>query len=239
MPQRILWARLQSGIEAQPLGHFLNCVGAQFTCPDCTSMTATEVKGAECEVRSDDGVTVTLSAPPIGEDAIYTPAAATSIDNCVVSFLLLILSRAWPTSVLQYEYGWQRKTCRSCSLRGTCDHPTGQCICEPMFSNFDCSYKACPHATCNGGGKCLLSGSCVCEYARFAIDCSISFGCPDECSMKGICEPNGLCRCYAGYIGDSCAITVSVSSAHKLLGPAYGLQSFSALMGLALMISWS
>ena len=97
MPQRILWARLQSGIEAQPLGHFLNCVGAQFTCPDCTSMTAAEVKGAECEVRSDDGVTVTLSAPPIGEDAIYTPAAATSIDNCVVRFLLLILSRAWLT----------------------------------------------------------------------------------------------------------------------------------------------
>ena len=56
-------------------------------------MTEGEVKGAECEVRSDDGVTVTLSAPPIGEDALYTPAAATVIDNCIVRFLFLILLR--------------------------------------------------------------------------------------------------------------------------------------------------
>merc|ERR1712100_160399 len=77
-----------------------------------------------------------------------------------------------------YNFGYQEKICRHCSLRGHCDYPTGMCKCDPMFSNFDCSYMACPHPSCNGGGACLLSGKCVCRYAMFEIDCGISLNAP-------------------------------------------------------------
>lgn len=176
---------------------------AQFTCPDCVTMQTEAVKGAECEVRDDNGVTVTLDAPPLGPDAQYKASNGTVIENCV------------------YEYGWQRKTCRSCSLRGTCNHPTGKCVCDPMFSNFDCSYKACPHPSCNGGGKCLLEGSCVCAYSRFEEDCSISFNCPNDCTLRGYCLPGGTCKCYHGFIGEDCSLQTTVGGAQSKY--AYGL----------------
>merc|ERR1712070_1298136 len=92
------------------------------------------------------------------------------------------------------------------------------CQCQALYSNFDCSYKACPHPTCNGGGKCLLEGSCVCGYSRFESDCKISFNCPNECSLRGACEPGGVCRCFEGFLGADCSIETTVSSAKAVCG---------------------
>jgi len=114
-----------------------------------------------------------------------------------------------------YDFGYQEKKCRSCSLRGQCHDPTGVCICDPLFSNFDCSYMACPHPLCNNGGACLLSGKCVCRYAFFEMDCRINFECPNDCSFQGMCEIGGTCRCYDGFFGADCAIEISISSTSR------------------------
>merc|ERR1719446_674142 len=61
---------------------------------------------------------------------------------------VLLLTPPNGTSMLSgncyYDYAFQTKRCVSCSKRGRCEPTTGKCLCYPQYSNFDCSYMACP-----------------------------------------------------------------------------------------------
>jgi len=155
----------------------LDC--SNYTCPDCTAMNGLPTDQA-CEVwdvnwnpvvflKNPDPVKpVTEHHHALGGAGISVYLANSSIrdGNC------------------HYEYGMQKKIRRHCSLQGYCNAITGHCECRPMFTNFDCSYKACPHQFCNFGGQCLLRGWCVCDYAYFGNDCGINFACPNDCSFQ-------------------------------------------------------
>ena len=77
------------------------------------------------------GTNLTIFPPPFVK---YELSKFTDFDNCY------------------YDYSIQQKVCRSCSeeSHGICDYTKGHCVCDAQFSNFDCSYEACPHPTCNG-----------------------------------------------------------------------------------------
>ena len=77
------------------------------------------------------GTNLTIHPPPFVK---YELSEFTKFDNC------------------HYDFSIQQKVCRSCSeeSHGICDYTTGHCVCDAQFSNFDCSYEACPHPTCNG-----------------------------------------------------------------------------------------
>lgn len=184
----------------------LDC--SNFTCPDCTSMVADPMQSMPCELWDSNEQPVTLIQNPDPYNPVTEwhhiggPGLPVELSNLTVL-----------DGNCYYDFGIQEKVCRDCSLRGQCDNPTGNCVCDPMFSNFDCSYMACPHPLCNNGGVCLLSGRCVCRYAFFEMDCSINFECPGDCSYQGMCEPGGVCRCYEGFYGVDCSIAIATSGA--------------------------
>lgn len=192
---------------------------SNFTCPDCTTMDPTALDPAKrdmpCEIWDhDDRPVVLFNNPPDG--ITRHGVAVTESHHLAGAGKPVYLANA---SILDgncwYDFGDQKKKCRFCSLRGQCHDPTGNCICDPMFSNFDCSYMACPHDLCNKGGSCLLSGKCVCRYAFFGADCSVNFECPNDCTFQGMCQAGGICRCYDGFFGSDCAIEISFSSAYR------------------------
>jgi len=213
---------------------------SNFTCPDCTTMDPNAVNPDErempCEVWEakslgpDPNPVVLLANPPmkvrpadaLPEQEFYVGQAKTQANHPTGAGIDVDLANS---SIFDgncyYNFGFQEKICRQCSLRGYCDYPTGSCKCDPMFSNFDCSYMACPHPSCNQGGACLLSGRCVCRYAVFENDCSVNFECPNECSYQGYCTPGnkggpGACRCYDGFYGEDCSVEVAFSGAARL-----------------------
>lgn len=183
------------------------------TCPDCTYMNApgSSKKSFACEIWDVKDNPVTLNNNPDPKNPV-----SESHHRLGPNIPVTLSNGSILDGNCYYDFAKQEKICRSCSLRGTCDFPTGNCVCEAMYSNFDCSYRACPHPLCNGGGTCLLRGECVCRYATFEKDCSISFECPNDCSFQGICEPGGKCRCYDGFYGNDCRIEVSVSAGSML-----------------------
>ena len=205
---------------------------SNFTCPDCTTMIADPELNMPCEVWDYNYNPVVFQNNP---DPINPVTEA--IHRWGAGLPVMLSNSSILDGNCYYDYGRQSKVCRSCSLQGTCHPPTGTCVCEPMYSNFDCSYMACPHITCNGGGQCLLNGKCVCEYAFFEHDCRINFACPNDCSyqvcakyrphtafndslitliVKGICEPEGQCRCYEGFYGSDCSIAIAYSSTSRI-----------------------
>jgi len=191
-----------------PWTHGLDC--SNRTCPDCTTMDRS-LDAVPCEVwDKQDNPVVFVNNPdpknPVTESNHLQGAGLTAI----LSNASILDGNCW------YDYGWQTKRCRVCSLRGTCDYRVGKCVCDPLFSNFDCSYMACPHPSCNDGGACLLNGRCVCRYAYFEMDCSINFECPNDCSFQGICEPFAKCRCYEGFFGKDCSIAIAYSGCTRL-----------------------
>jgi len=216
---------------------------SNFTCPDCTTMDPSAIDPAQrdmpCEIWDyDDNPVVLRKNPPYiaGVPPWYLKAYTEAHHDTGAGIQVYLSNNSILDGNCWYDYGNQEKVCRSCSLRGQCDYPTGNCICDPMYSNFDCSYMACPHPLCNGGGSCLLSGKCVCRYAVFELDCSISFECPNECSYQGICQPGGTCRCYDGFFGSDCAIEISFSSASRAAFSAIAFQVVMAL--ITMVVAW-
>lgn len=206
------------------LHHGLDC--SNFTCPDCLSMADDLPKqcpednpgcdqAMACEIYDAMDVPVTLSSENAVDQRLWTPNTTLPIHD--PPFVKYDLSDFTTFDNCHYEFSIQQKVCRSCSeeSHGTCDYTTGFCMCDNKFSNFDCSYEACPHPTCNGGGTCLLSGKCMCYYNFFGEACAISFDCPAQCSFNGICEVNGTCVCYEGFVGSDCSSQISVSGAAR------------------------
>jgi len=207
------------------LYHGLDC--SNYTCPDCTSMADDRPKqcpaenpdcdqAMACEIYDAYDVPVTLASIDAVDQRLADVnhiAAGTNLTVFPPPFVKYELSKFTDFDNCYYDYSIQQKVCRSCSeeSHGICDYTKGHCVCDAQFSNFDCSYEACPHPTCNGGGTCLLSGKCMCYYNFFAEDCSINFNCPSECNFNGICEINGTCVCYEGYIGSDCSNQIIVS----------------------------
>jgi len=219
----------------------LDC--SNFTCPDCASMSSApegSLAAKPCEIWAFNSETDDYDLPaslfknpnplnPVTESHFPKYGAGVNVklltpnttkyqgpDKPCRSHCSMLFGNCY------YDFAFQKKRCISCSNRGTCDASTGSCICDPSYSNFDCSYKACPDPLCGStpataedlgtsAGMCMLTGRCICNYGYFEKDCSINFHCDNECSLQGVCEYAGICRCYDGFKGDDCSVEIAMS----------------------------
>jgi len=202
------------------------------TCPDCPIKDPKDPNSLPCELWDTNDESRTWdpwgTAPPLGEIR-GNPSHYYAKGGWKLPHIDAHSSRAIQLYTWAKPLGTEVELDNNTHLSHRAD--LGRSVYdEGMDSNFDCSYKACPHPTCNGGGKCLLKGFCVCHYSIFEKDCSISFKCPHaykmdaegmaECSHQGICMPGGICKCYDGFTGADCAVAVFVSSAGRLYVPS-------------------
>jgi len=206
----------------------LDC--SNYTCPDCTTMyDLSRYDSMACEIWDvNDNPSIHVKQPTRRRGPVDKPAVTEELHPFGVGVPVVTANASIFDGNCYYDFGIQKKVCRDCSIRGKCNPDSGTCSCLPMFSNFDCSYMACPHPTCNGRGICLLNGKCVCNYANFESDCEISFQCPSDCSYQGMCEIGGFCRCYDGFVGTDCSIETVFAAAGRPAVPAVLLAALLA-----------
>ncbi|CAJ1072212.1 tenascin-N isoform X5 [Xyrichtys novacula] len=90
----------------------------------------------------------------------------------------------------------------SCNGRGTYQHDSCSCLCDPGWEGPDCSDSTCPD-DCNDNGRCV-DGKCVCHEGFTGDDCN-QLSCPDDCNDKGRCV-DGKCVCFSHFTGDDCSV---------------------------------
>lgn len=90
-----------------------------------------------------------------------------------------------------------------CSNHGKCIK--GQCVCDAMYSDVDCSSKKCAYE-CKNGGTCSKSGICECTKDWSESDCSVR-RCSNDCNMQGTCTgpPDYKCVCDPKHGGPTCS----------------------------------
>lgn len=107
----------------------------------------------------------------------------------------------------------------------TCDHVTGEYICQSGYIGLTCEHP-CPSGTfgknckekcvCRNGGDCHhVTGDCHCLPGWMGKICSTpcpqgyyGFNCTQHCKClnNGICRGNdGVCRCKPGWTGTQCS----------------------------------
>jgi len=205
---------------------------SNYTCPDCVTMYGlSDFSSMACEIWDAQENPVIQTTNPIDPAISGVPAVTGPMHPFGAGIEVQLANASRLHGNCYYDFGIQKKCCRSCSIRGECMPRTGMCVCDPMFSNFDCSYMACPHPTCNNGGICLLNGMCVCRYGTFESDCEINFECPNDCSYRGICLSGGICRCYDSFYGVDCSIEIAFSGVGKLV-PSVVVIAFFGLISL-------
>jgi len=109
----------------------------------------------------------------------------------------------------------------TCSNQGTCDVPTGTCVCNSGFQGDMCQDLQCPgDGTCSYHGLCDVStGTCDC-LSGFLGDMCQDVQCPGDgtCSKQGTCDySTGTCVCDSGFFGQTCVTTCTESMNYQVV----------------------